>query len=221
MYIVAFGASGQVGRHFVVQAARRGHQVLAVVRAPVNYDLSPEQGPRVRQRLGDVQDGAFVSEAVRGADVVWSGLGLKRKSGHPWAALASPPDLASQATGHILVAMSAHGVRRLAAISTAGAAEAHGKMNLLMRILVAMSNVGAGYRDLARMEVLLRQSDREWIAVRPTRLTDGPATGRVRVLPGGEFAINASIPRADVAGYMLDQIERPHFDLQLPTITVT
>ena len=71
------------------------------------------------------------------------------------------------------------------------------------------------------MEVLLRQSDREWIAVRPTRLTDGPATGRVRVLPGGEFAINASIPRADVAGYMLDQIERPHFDLQLPTITVT
>lgn len=221
MKIVAFGASGQVGRLFVAQALRRGHHVVAVSRAPVDLALAADEAARLEARLGDVLDSAFVRDAVPGADVVFSGLGLKRQHDNPYSALISPPDLASRATGHILEAMRLAGVRRLAVISTAGVGETYPKMNLLMRFLVRTSNVGAGYRDLARMEALLAGCDREWMAVRPTRLTHGPLTGKVRVLPGDEFPLTAAISRADVAAYMLAQLEQPRFDAQRPTLTVT
>lgn len=221
MNIVAFGASGQVGRLFVSQAVRRGHSVTAVSRGPLDLQLSAEEAARVRQLQGDVLDPAFVAKALQGSEVVFSGLGLKRQSDNPFSALASPPDLASRATGHILDAMRAQGVRRLAVISTAGVAETYPKMNLLMRVLVRTSNVGAGYRDLARMEALLKACDLDWVAVRPTRLTHGPLTAQVRVVPGDEFPMRASIARADVAAYMLAQLEQPRFSAQLPTITVT
>lgn len=38
------------------------------------------------------------------------------------------------------------------------------------------------YTDMARMEQLLAHSELRWTAIRPTRLTDGPATSRPRIL---------------------------------------
>ncbi len=219
MYIVAFGASGQVGRLFVAQALQAGHKVLAISRQPVAFSVAEARASQLQVRHGDVLDARFVDEALPHADAVFSGLGLKRAREFPWSALISPKDLVSRATSHILAAMEQHKIRRLAVISTAGASETHAKMNLLMRFLVATSQIGASYRDLARMEALLLQSNSDFMAVRPTRLTNQPAKKAVRIISSGEFPTWASIPRASVAAYMLQQLEQPRFDAQFPTIT--
>jgi uncharacterized protein YbjT (DUF2867 family) len=214
MRIIVFGASGLCGRHLVEQAAAAGHTVTAQVRDGADFD--PPAGVRVLR--GDPLDAEFVARAVPGHDAVASGLGLRRKNpANPWSRLTSPPDFCSRSAANIIAAMRAAGLRRVTAISAAGVGESAARMNWLMRALVAHSTVGAGYRDLEVMERRYAESGLDWQTPRPTRLTDGPRTGRVRETDA--FPLTAAIARADVAGYLLAQLEAPGFALRTPTIT--
>jgi hypothetical protein len=110
-------------------------------------------------------------------------------------------------------------VRRITVISAAGVGDSRPVLNLPMRFLVATSNVGVAYADLARVEAVLRASGLDWQAVRPTTLTHKAATGRVRQTD--RYPATATIPREDVAAFMLDELERPEFSSRTPMITVT
>jgi putative NADH-flavin reductase len=54
---------------------------------------------------------------------------------------------------------------------------------------------------------------------RPTGLTDGPVTGAVKVVE--RMAGRATISRADVAAWMLGELEKPAYSNKAPMITVT
>lgn len=195
-------------------AADAGHAVTAVVRDGTDY--TPPTG--VALLRGDLLEASFVAAAVAGQDAVASCLGLRRRRpANPWSALTSAPDFVSRSAACIVAAMHAAGVRRVCAISAAGVGDSAARMNWLMRFFVATSTVGAAYRDLAVMERVYAGSGLDWQAPRPTRLTDGPATGRVAEIDS--FPLSAAIARADVAGYMLAQLERPRFERRTPTIT--
>jgi putative NADH-flavin reductase len=213
MKLIVFGASGNCGRHFVRLASTNGHAVTAVVRAGSHAEASPG-ATLVR---GDVLDAAFVAGTIRGHDAVMSGLGIRYR--HPWAARQSPDDFTSRATTHIVDGMRAAGVRRISAISAAGVGDSRPALNLPMRFLLASSNVGVAYADLERVENVLRASGLDWQAVRPTTLTHKPATGRVRQTT--RYPATATIPREDVAAFMLAELERPQFSSRTPMITVT
>lgn len=214
MRLIVFGASGQCGRFLVDLAAAAGHQVSAQVREGTAF--TPPAG--VRLLRGDPLDREFVARAIAGHDRVASGLGLRRRDPrNPWSPLVSPPDFASCSAAHIVAGMRAAGVSRVCAISAAGVADSAARMNWLMRFLVAYSNVGVAYRDLAVMEQVYADSGLEWQTPRPTRLTDGPARGRVHETDA--FPMSAAIARADVAAYVLAQLEAPAFSARTPTIT--
>jgi putative NADH-flavin reductase len=165
---------------------------------------------------GDVLDDAFVAAVVQhGHEAVASCLGIRYA--HPWARRESPDNFISRATANILSAMKAADVRRITAISAAGVAESRPAANLVIRFLIATSNVGIAYADLARVEQLLRESGLDWQAVRPTTLSSRRGTGTPR-LTGG-FPATASISRADVAAFMLAELERPAFTTRTPMIT--
>ena len=68
---------------------------------------------------------------------------------------------------------------------------------ILMKYLVAKSNIGIAYRDLAAMERAFADSGLDWCCPRPTRLTRGPLTRRVKGVES--FPMTAGISRADVA----------------------
>jgi uncharacterized protein YbjT (DUF2867 family) len=67
-------------------------------------------------------------------------------------------------------------------------------------------------RDSAEMERIVKASDVDWTIVRPPRLTNGPLTRTYGVadgrLPLGAGRI-ATVSRADVAHFLLDEIEQP------------
>lgn len=214
MRLIVFGASGQCGRILVELATAAGHTVSAQVREGADY--TPPAGVRVHR--GDPLDAAFVAAAIAGHDHVASGLGLRRKNpANPWSPLISPPDFSSRTAAHIIAGMQAAGVRRVVAISAAGVGDSAPRMNWLMRFLVARSNVGVAYRDLAVMEALYAASGLDWQTPRPTRLKDGAATGRV--IEQDAFPMTAAITRADVAAYVLAQLQAPVFASRTPTIT--
>jgi hypothetical protein len=164
---------------------------------------------------GNVLAAGFVAAAIPAHDAVASCLGMRYA--HPWATRESPDDFISRATENIVAGMQAAGVGRISAISAAGVAESRPTANVIIRFLIATSNVGVAYADLARVEQILRESGLDWQAVRPTTLSNRPGKGHPRMTPG--FAVTASIARADVAAFMLAELERPQFTARTPTIT--
>jgi hypothetical protein len=120
--------------------------------------------------------------------------------------------VASTVTGTILRAMAQAGVARLVAVSAAPVSEGSSRDGLLLRrVLRPMIRLifCDHYLDLARMEGQMAGSGFEWTAVRPPRLSDGPATGRYRIVVGGSVPNGYLISRADAAHAMCAALDDP------------
>lgn len=116
--------------------------------------------------------------------------------------------LHSAGTAEIISAMRPG--RRLIVISSAGLgtpADAGPGARLAARLLHQIMR--HAYADMTRMEQLLADSDLIWTAVRPTRLTGRPATGRPRVSIGATTRVGNHTTRTDLAAYILNAINDP------------
>jgi putative NADH-flavin reductase len=210
MKLTIVAATGGVGRQLLEQAVAAGHDVTAVARNPKKLSRD------VRVVTADMAapDPAALQAAVQGADAVLSGLGPHSNS---------DAGIASQGTRAIVAAMQAAGVRRIVVVSAApvGTVPSPGRPDpprhdpgdgFFMRNLAAAfakAAFGKVYADLALMEGTLRDSDLDWTAVRPPKLTDKPLTGKYRTANGQNIRGGWSVPRADVAQLMLRVLDQP------------
>lgn len=200
MKLLILGATGGVGAHLVAQAQEVGHAVTVLTRSP-----SWQAPAGVRLLRGALLDGPGLAEAMAGQDAVLSSIGHQRRTpANPWSASVSPKDLTSAAARRVVAAMKAAQVRRVVAVSAAGVGDSAPQLNLVMRFFLATTMIGDAYRDLAVMEQVYADSGLDWLCPRPTRLTNGPRTGRLRVTAA--FGAMDDISRADVAGWMLDAV---------------
>ena len=205
--VVVFGAAGQTGRLLTERAVADGHQVTAFVRDPARMDL-PNGSVRVIQ--GDVLDSAAVDRAVAGQEAVLVALGTAARRGS---------QVLPQGIRHILDAMERHGVRRIVVLSAAGALrERAGSFIGSVGLAVARLFLPGVYREHRAMLEDLRTRNLEWIAVRPAILTNGPWTGRYRVVTEGIPRGGYRISRADVADFMIRQLTSDEFARKMPAI---
>ena len=198
MKVVVFGATGRTGRLLVEGALARGHDVTAFVRAPNKLGALRD---RVQVVHGDVLDGGAVSDAVDGQEAVLVALA----GGGTKAA----EQVNAQGTLNVIRSMQRYSARRLVVLS-AGGTQPGRDPNLpwfFERIVkpLFLKNVLA---DLRRMEISVRQSELDWTLVRAAQLVDGPARGAYRAEPGYSLPGGTKIARADVAAFMLDEVER-------------
>lgn len=214
MKLVVLGASGGVGQLLVAQAVSQGHDVTAVVRS-ATWKPGDE---KVRVLRGDLTSEAFLREAVRGSDAVLSGLGLRVGGLAPWNK-PEQPDFLVQSTAALVAAMKAEGVQRLMAISAGGVGDSRAKVPGFLRVLIAMSSLEAVYVELEKMERAMLSSGLDVCICRPSGLTDGPVTGNVKVTQA--YAGQATISRADVAAWMLEQVALRELMDRTPMISVT
>lgn len=210
MKLTIFAATGGVGRQVLEQAVAAGHDVTAVVRNPKNLSR------QVRVVAADMAapDPAALESAVETADAVLSGLGPRSNS---------DAGIASLGTRAIVQAMQAAEVRRIVVVSAApvGTVPSPGRPKpqkhdpgdgFFMRHMfshVAGAAFGKVYADLAHMEDLLVDSDLDWTAVRPPRLTNKPLTASYRTASGQNIRGGWSVSRADVAHLMLRVLDQP------------
>lgn len=191
MRLLVLGASGKTGRQLVGQALAADHEVTAFARRVVDVDAPG----RLISVAADANDAEKIDEAVRGQDAVVCLLGTRAWSHTP---------VCSIATGHALAAMRRHGVRRFVCVSSFGVAESAEQVTWWsMRALFATVLRGV-FEDRALQERLTRESDRDWVVVRPALLTDGPLTGRYGVAIDGSIG-GGFVSRADVAHFLLRQ----------------
>jgi uncharacterized protein YbjT (DUF2867 family) len=74
-------------------------------------------------------------------------------------------------------------------------------------------------RDKEMQERRIFASSVDWLIVRPTILTNGPATGRYRVGTDLRVGLFPRVSRADVADFMLRQLDDPTLHRQTIGIT--
>jgi putative NADH-flavin reductase len=167
---------------------------------------------------GDLTDAGFLADTMRAADAVLSGLGLRMPGILPWH---KPEDatFASRSAVAIVAAMQRAQVRRILAVSAGGVGDSFEAVPGVFRGMIRWTGLRHAYADLERMEKIYADSGLDWCAPRPTGLTDGPATGKVVIAPS--FTGRATISRADVAGWMLDEVVRKTIKVRTPMITVT
>ena len=193
--ILVLGGTGGTGQQVISQALQRGHEVTAFVRSPQRLTITND---RLRVLAGSVDDSRALADAVRDQDAVISTLGAGRsfKSG----------DLISQSMPRIVAAMENHGVHRLIFTSAFGVGHTHGDVPLIPRLFIRLL-LRDIYRDKAAGEATLRDSGLDWTLVYPSGLVDGAAVGHCRA---GEHLSLSGFPRisrADVASFLLTQID--------------
>ncbi|MDD1743028.1 MAG: SDR family oxidoreductase [Methanomassiliicoccales archaeon] len=209
MRLAIFGASGRTGILLVEQALAAGNQVVAYARNSSKLQAIHE---RLTVVHGELSDQEAIERAVSGADAVLSALGPRARS---------PGKPVTEGTRNIIVAMKGHGVRRLIITSTASAQDPRDGPDLKYRVLVGMVKlfIRPAYEEIISTADLVRQSDLDWTMLRLSLLNNGPRTGKVRVGYKGRGEVGLRIARADIADFMLKQVEDTTYLRQAPLIS--
>jgi putative NADH-flavin reductase len=196
MRLFILGATGGIGRQLVDQALERHHQVTAFVRSPQKLAAARDGLTVIR---GDARNADAMREALAGHDAVLSTL---------WPPGPSRNTITSDSARAIVAAMQTAGVRRLLVVGVAALFPDIGMFGRVLRNTL-LRNIAD---DSAEMEQIVKATRLDWTIVRPPRLTNGARTEHYGVaddhLPAGA-GTNATVSRADVAHFMLNEVEQP------------
>ncbi len=207
MNIAIFGATGATGKLLTNRCLAANYNVTALVRTPGSFRRPAESPDRLQVIEGNAFDPSAVRQTIEGADVVLSALGARS---------LKKEDVLERAVPLIVSAMQQTGVRRIIVLGSAGAlATSLDKQpawrrwfsqkilyNTLLKWPIA-SQISQ-WRDLSN-------SNLDWTMVMPPMLTNAPAHGTYRV-DGDALPRNGSrISRADVADFMMEQINNPQW----------
>jgi len=167
--------------------------------------------PNLRPVEGNILNQTDVDAAMAGQEAVICSLGTGVTFKHV--------TLFSDGTRHLLNGMSKHSIRRIVCITGIGAGDSRGHGGFFYDHLVEPTLLHSIYEDKDRQEEMLRQSDRDWIIVRPGMLTNGLATGHYRTLLDLAGITAGKIARADVAEFVLKQLTSNEFLRKAPLLT--
>jgi putative NADH-flavin reductase len=194
MNILIFGATGGTGRYLVTQGLKKGHHITAFVRNPKKLIIKNKNLSFVQ---GDVLNIKDVQEAVRGQDVVISVLGNKTSD-----ALWKSNTIISDGVRNIISAMKKYKVKHLLFVASFGVNE---KIFLPEKLFIRiiLKNI---FADIPKQEELIKKSSLDYILVHPSRLINGSRTGKYKAGENLPIGLFSKISRADVADFLLKNI---------------
>ena len=208
MKLIIFGSTGCTGRQVVTQALEQGHDVTAFARSPEKLDQKHEKLQVIK---GNVLDFASVERAIQGQDVVLCTLGL-------------PPmdksNLRANGTKNIIRAMEKTGAKRFICQSSDGVGESRDTLPFLMKYLIVPFMLRRAFADHEIQENYIKESQLDWIIVRPAALTDGEHTGSYQHgYTADNKTVKFKISRADTADFMLKQLADNNYLHKTPSIS--
>ena len=177
-----------------------GHGVRALARSAASI---PIQNTNLEKVSGDALDTDTIRNALKDVNMVVQTLGVDISP----RAIFEPTTLFSQSTRLLVGAMKAAGVKRLIAVTGLGAGDSRGHGGFLYDTVAFPLLLKRVYDDKDVQESLIRSSELDWIILRPGLLTNSPATGQYRVLTASNEWRFGTISRADVADFIVRQID--------------
>lgn len=207
MKLAILGATGGTGQELTKQALALGHTVKVLVRSPNKVTFKHDQLEVVKMDLLN-ESAATLAEKLGGSEAVLSALGVLDLGINQFY---------SESARQLLAAAQQAYVERLLIVSSVGtdpaAHEPWWYLWFVRRLLVNY------YVDMARMEqFVMDTADLDWIIVRSSYLTNGKKTGVYRVTPRHTPEGGIRISRADLADFMLKQLEQDTYVRQTPAL---
>jgi uncharacterized protein YbjT (DUF2867 family) len=181
MRVVIAGGHGQIARLLEARLAEDGDQPVGVVRNPDHVTDVEKTGAEAVVLDLEEADADQLAEVLEAADAVVFAAGAGPNSG-----TARKETVDKGAATLLADAAERAGVRRYVMVSAMGTERADPDSDEVFQVYL---------RAKAAADDDLMSRDLDWTIVRPGRLTDGPATGRVQV----GTLLRGEIPRADVA----------------------
>ena len=197
--VLIIGASRGVGLETLKRALKGGHKVRALSRSASNIPVS---NPELEKITGDALDRGAVRQALIGVDAVIQTLGVAAGP----EIICKPVRLFSEATRVLVTAMEEAGVKRLICLTGFGAGDSRNKGGFLYNTAFNLF-LRRAYDDKDVQEEIIRKSTLEWVIARPVILTNGPRTGSYRALVDRKDWRCGFISRADVADFLVEQID--------------
>lgn len=201
--IAIFGASGATGLLLTERCLAAGHTVKVLARNPATFCFAD----RVQIIQGDAKDPQAVRQTIAGCDVVLSALGARS---------LKKEDVLEVAVPLIVAAMKDLSIRRIIALGSAGALPTSLDKQPAWRRWIVQNIV---YNTVLKWPVTsqiaqyaaLSTSNLDWTMVMPAMLTNTPARGIYRIDPEALPRNGSRISRADVADFMMQQIDNPQW----------
>ncbi len=209
MEIIIFGASGGIGRLLVEQALDAGYMVKAYVRNPSKLELTHQNLEIIKGELSDFEN---IRTAIAGVDAVISTLGPPLKRNYKgWAIL--------DAHINIVKAMEMEGVNRFITIATPSVNFRWDISSIITKMPTVMAKLlfPKAYKEIVMVGNVVSDSSLDWTIVRIIAPNNKPLTGSVKVT-FGETKIKWGISRADIAAYLLLQVEDAQQIYSMPII---
>jgi len=156
-------------------------------------------------------DFASVERAIQGQDVVLCTLGLPFKD---------KSNLRANGTKNIIRAMEKTGVKRLICQSSTGVGDSRDRLPFLTKYLIVPFMLRRAFADHEIQENYIKESQLDWIIVRPAALTDGEHTGSYQHgYTADNKTVTNKISRADTADFMLKQLANNDYLHKTPSIS--
>jgi len=198
--ILIFGATGGTGQELVRQCLEQNYAVTAFVRSPQKMKQSH---PNLNVIKGDVLNSDDVLDAVANQDVVFCNLGMPA---------SDKSSLRTDGTANIVKAMKARGVDRFICQTSLGFGDSTEVLPWHMKYLIVPFILKNAFKDHETQEKVVEQSNLNWTIVRPGNLTNGKKTGEYRHGFKSTEKIKLKVSRADVAHFMLSNIENNQYN---------
>ncbi len=209
MKLLIIGGTGGTGNELIKQALESGHIVSALIRNPKNLKI---EHPNLKIIEGNVLDFDKVKMAVSGQDAVISFLGHK--------GFFIKTTILSEGTKNIIQAMEIQNVKRFICITSLGVNDSRFKLGLYYTLFVIPFIIFFYFWDKSKQEKLVQSSKLDWTIVRPGQLTNGKKIGKYKHgLNVGNYILTKMISRADVAHFILSQLNDKTYVHQTPGIT--
>ncbi len=248
MNVLVLGATGGTGRALVEQALALGYHVTAFARDPKKIQTKHEnlqvaQGDvlkyvsveaavagqdAVLSALGFKMSPWFIVAIVVFCQFIprmvhaQGILSLLVRIGLPLIAiqLIYRGTTLSEGTRNIVRAMDKNGVKRFICESSLGIGDSHGQLGIFYNFVMIPLLLRNIFADKEVQEDIIKNSDLDWVIVRPGVLTNGPHTASYRAgFATTDHSIRARVSRADVADFMLRQVTNDTYLRQTPGLS--
>lgn len=214
MNVFLLGATGSSGYQILKRLIQDNHHVKVLVRNPdklKQFELSLKDKNQIELIQGGVFESEKLTEKFKECDIVISILGTGTDNSYT--------EIYSQGGRNILSAMRATNIKKLITVTSGLIDMSDPSTDNFFLNRIIRPNFNKVYSDQTKWETILDDTkDLDWICVRPTYLTNKAFTGKYRVqnrhCPKG----GRKISRADLADFIVKQIDSDEYLNKKPVI---
>ena len=208
MNILIIGASRGVGKALMEIALEEDTEVTVLARNPSKIT---KKHPQLGVLRGDILDINSLSSAIRGHDAVCSCIGCP--------ITFKPVELFSRGAENIVAVLTKESGKKYVTVTGIGAGDSKGHGGFLYDKIFNPLFLKTIYQDKDREEAIIKNSNLEWLIVRPAGLTNGPRTGIYHVINDLSGVTMKRISRRDVADFIVKELQVPNNFGRTPMLT--